>query len=319
MANQPEMYTASSTVTNGYISSEDEWVSDEESSNEESSIDIPTVSTTSNGIRMNLDGSIGAVGESWKGLNCQQLHRMPLNIQLIDSPVVNGIHHIFRDENKGSNKIGLHFSEHILSCSSFHLGLYLYHKGTENVHVPLPALYGQTTLSPLVDSGIIVFPSSLVGGIIEFSKKKSKHGKNLGIEIGSTFQSFVPKGTSAQFKFVAIPMQGKKYMINQAESTAPFFIKSKRQPQYLPSSAKRAKKSNNSTLKLKSDNKHADTTIRRIKEQLANLKCKVDSVEKHLKKVAKVANTFPTSPLTVGLTFAYTRCTIVQEQDEDLY
>lgn len=314
MANQPEMYTASSTVNTGYISSEDEWVSDDESS-----IDIPTVSTTSNGTRMNLDGSIGAVGDSWKSLNCQQLHRMPLNIQMIDSPVVNGIHHVFRDENKDSNKIGLRFSEHILSSSSFHLGLYLYHKGTENVHVPLPALYGQTTLSPLVDSGIIVFPSSLVGGIIEFSKKKSKHGKNLGIEIGSTFQSFVPKGTSAQFKFVAIPMQGKQYMINQAESTPPFFIKSKRQPQYLPSSAKRAKKSNNNTLKLKSDNKHADTTIRRIKEQLANMQCKVDLVEKHLKNVAQVANTFPTSPLTVGLTFAYTRCTIVQEQDEDLY
>ena len=175
LLNQPEMYTVSSKVTNGYISSEDEWISDEDSS-----IDvIPTVSTmsTSNAIRMNLDGSIAIVGDSWKGLNCQQLHRMPSNIQMIDSPVVNGIHHIFRDENKDSNKIGLRFSAHILSCSSFHLGLYLYHKGTENVHVPLPALYGQTTLSPLVDSGIIVFPSSLVGGIIEFSKKKANMEK----------------------------------------------------------------------------------------------------------------------------------------------
>jgi len=292
------MTTPQNNAAMGSYESEDEWVcNDDVGGLPASPVDLMSTPVTFKQLQ-NLDHLPISPKISY-----EQLQGMEEKLRLTNFVQdVNGFT-LFRDEPYVNKQYpGLELNQMASESSSIYISLALYHANSNRVPVRVPDIKSKKVNTVRLQNGLLIEASTLNNNTVFFKKKNvnKQTGKDAAFELGMNYSSHT-MGVPSQFAFYAVPFVNGKFVMEKAQRSQKFFVKSKRQERFLPQTKKRRKK-NVEHLKIVTDIQAAETTYNKLRAELTSLRHDNHEFTKILSTVKSVLPLMPHGAVHIGLT-----------------
>lgn len=286
--------------TMGSDESEDEW---EESDTPASSELPPRASSLP--IRSPLAKASAQEFSSCPLFSFSQLQAMPANLRLHNFIHDANGYTLYRDEPYRNKQYpGLQLTSETLSEDTVHISMALYYQNGNRVPVRVPDVKSKKNKMVRQKSGVFIERSTIENNRVFFKKKSvnKKSGQDEAFELGVNYSSHT-MGVPSQFVFLAIPVQNGRFLMEKAQRSPKFYVKSKRQERHLPQSKKRRTK-NVEHLRINTDIQAAERTYNILLAQFNSLQHDNREYNKILSTVKNVLPLMPSGAVQLGLAHA---------------
>ena len=237
----------------------------------------------------------------YPGMTFAQVSQLPAKTSL-QNFASEPCHTLYRDEPYVDKKYpGLRLSPQMSSYKHLYIRQVLYYPNSKFVRVRVPDIKSKTVEIQREVNGIFVLTKSVPNNTIFFKKKciDKKSGTDTAFELGVNYTSHT-SGLPSQFVFVVVPFVDGKFLMNLAERSEKFYVKSKRQERFLPHSKKKHKK-NVEHLKIATDIQAAQETLAILQQQLHELHHDNDEYSKIVAGVKAVLPLMSSGAVQIGL------------------
>lgn len=281
-------------ATMGSDESEDDW---EDSDTDNDTGEAPHQLQTPDGFKSS-DGSQTSI----PNFTFQQLQAMNEKLRLKHFiHDANGFT-LYRDEPYVNKQYpGLEMNSEMFVGESVYITQALYYKNGNRVPVRVPDVKSKKIILVRNETGMFLETKTVPNNCVFFKKKAidKKTGKDAAFELGINYSSHT-MGVPSQFVFVAIPVQNGVLMLDKAQRSPKFYVKSKRQERFLPQSKKRRKK-NVEHLRINTDIQAAERTYNILLASLTSLQHDNREYTKILSTVKSVLPLMPNGAVHIAL------------------